>query len=227
MATLIAYLRSPGNGQRHVDPGVGVDEQRRAVQAWAKKRRHRVEAFLEDEAAFGSLEQRPGLVKALAELRENRVDGLVIYRLACLDDDLVAQEQLLVELRGIAAKVYSLAPKEMAELRRTGADPSRQLVRQVLQEAAKNEHSIRALRAASRNGRRPGGAPPYGFRVEGGELTSDPAEQAVVARITELRAAGATLREIARLLNAEGHGAKRASQWHPEAVRRVLNRLAP
>ena len=56
MATLIAYLRSPGNGQS--DDNVGVEHQRHAVRAWAARRRHRVEAFIEDD-----LEMQKALVQ--------------------------------------------------------------------------------------------------------------------------------------------------------------------
>jgi DNA invertase Pin-like site-specific DNA recombinase len=225
MPTLIAYLRSLNNGQS--DDVVDVERQRHAMQAWASKRRHRIEVFIRDDSPSPSPEQRPGLVEAIAALHEGHADGLVVYRLACLDDDVVTQEQLLAEVRSTAKKVYSLAPDEMTNLGRISLEPPRQLVRHVLQEAAKNEDSIRALRAASRNGMRPAGAPPYGFRVEGGELVSEPSEQATVARISELQAAGASLRQIVRLLDAEGHNAKRAGQWHPETVRRILSRLAP
>jgi len=55
----------------------------------------------------------------------------------------------------------------------------------------------------------------------------DPIEQAAVARITDLRAAGATLRQIVRTLDVEGYATKRSGRWHPEAVRRILNRAAP
>jgi DNA invertase Pin-like site-specific DNA recombinase len=224
MAALIAYLRSPRYGPTISD--VGVDDQRRAVQAWANKKRHLIETFFEDDSSAGSFEKRPGLVEAMAALHE-RKGGLVVDRLASLDNDLVVQEQLLAELRRMGARVYSLSAEEMAQLRRTPSDPSRHLVRQVLQAVEKNEPSMTALRAASRNGSRPAGSPPYGFRVEDGELVFDPAEQQAVARIAELRSGGATLREIARRLDAEGHGAKRATRWHPEAVRRVLIRLTP
>ena len=222
MTALIAYLRSP---REHLD---GIDGHDRAVQAWAAKKRHRIVAVFQDDGAAG-LDQRPGLAAAMAALGQDAVDGVVVWRLASLDDDLVVQEQLLAEIRKLGARVYSLNPDEATELRRTPADPSRQIVRQVLQAAAGNEHQIAALRSAARtpNGQRRGGSPPFGYRTEDGQLVPDPTEQATLARIAELRAEGATLREMARALEAEGHRTKRAERWHPESIRRIAKRAGP
>ena len=68
------------------------------------------------------------------------------------------------------------------------------------------------------------GAPPLGFRAEGGELVPDPDEQAAVQRIVELRAEGESLRQIAAALTAEGFTPKRGGAWHPQQVARVLDR---
>jgi site-specific DNA recombinase len=221
MAALIAYLRKP-SGQF-----AGLDDQREVIESWAARKRHRVVATFEDDPAAG-LERRPALVSAMAALGREAIDGVVVCQLASLDDDLVVQEQLLAEIRRLGARVYSLGPNDTPELRRTPADSSRQLVRQVLQTAAGNERSIVAIRFASRtaNGQRQGGSPPFGYRVEDGQLVPDSAEQAALARISELRSEGATLREIARALEAEGHRTKRARRWHPETLRRIAMRVS-
>jgi DNA invertase Pin-like site-specific DNA recombinase len=219
MAALIAYLRNPS------EQLAGLDDQREAVRAWATKKRHRIVAIFEDDVAAG-LQQRPALVSAMAALGQEAIDGVVVCQLASLDDDLVVQEQLLAELRRLGARVYSLNPNDASELRRTPADSSRQIVRQVLQTAAGNERSIAAIRSAAQtaNGQRQGGSPPFGYRAEDGQLVPDPAEQAALARINELRSEGATLRQIARALEAEGHRTKRADRWHPETLRRITKR---
>jgi hypothetical protein len=58
----------------------------------------------------------------------------------------VTQEQLLAEIRRTGASVYSLDPNDAEHLRSESADPSRNLVRQVLQKAAANEPTGPALR---------------------------------------------------------------------------------
>lgn len=72
------------------------------------------------------------------------------------------------------------------------------------------------------------GSPRYGWRAEGRELVPDPAEQAGVYRVWQLHAAGATLRQICRTLEAEGYRPKRGGPgWHTETIRRILAGPAP
>ena len=73
-----------------------------------------------------------------------------------------------------------------------------------------------AMRTAIRTGSEPrpaqggytGGFVPYGRHVVDGEFADDPAEQAVIARARELRAAVKLLRQIAAIMEAEGHRTK-------------------
>jgi DNA invertase Pin-like site-specific DNA recombinase len=225
MAVLIAYLRAcNGGGEKRI----GVEIQRAAVEDWARRRRHQLDAVISENPSAASLEDRQGLVEALAALHQGLAQGLVVYRLDCLDSALVVQEQLLAEVRATGARVYSLQPDDAAELRRIPADPSRQGVRDVLRAAAANQPQMAALRSRRRRQSRPGaGSPPYGYCIADGSLVPDPAEQAALVRIAELRASGATLREIARELDSNGHKPKRGERWHPESVRRIVERLEP
>ncbi|TDO27490.1 DNA invertase Pin-like site-specific DNA recombinase [Kribbella sp. VKM Ac-2527] len=225
MAVLIAYLRTcKGGGEERI----GVEIQRAAVEDWARRRRHQLAAIVSEAPSAGGLEDRHGLAEALAALHQGLAQGLVVYRLDCLDSALVAQEQLLAEVRATGARVHSLQPDEAAELRRIPADPSRQGVREVLRAAAAIQPQMAALRSRRRRHSRPGaGSPPYGYRIADGSLVPEPAEQAALVRIAELRASGATLREIARELDSNGHKPKRGERWHPESVRRIVERLEP
>jgi len=225
MAVLIAYLRTCNGGG---EERIGVEIQRAAVEDWARTRRHQLAAIVSEAPSAGGLEDRHGLAEALAALHQGSAQGLVVYRLDCLDSALVAQEQLLAEVRATGARVYSLQPDEAAELRRIPADPSRQGVREVLRAAAAIQPQMAALRSRRRRHSRPGaGSPPYGYRIADGSLVPEPAEQAALVRIAELRASGATLREIARELDSNGHKPKRGERWHPESVRRIVERLEP
>ncbi len=58
------------------------------------------------------------------------------------------------------------------------------------------------------------GSPPFGWRVERGELVADDAEAEALARIAELRSDGASLREIAlALITHEAHRC-----WHQRPI---------
>ena len=72
------------------------------------------------------------------------------------------------------------------------------------------------------------GAPPFGWRAENSELVPDDDEQAVIARMRNMRNEGASLRDIAATLEAEGVKTKRGhSRWSPTAVRSALDSRQP
>ena len=72
-----------------------------------------------------------------------------------------------------------------------------------------------------------GGQPPYGFTVaeDGKTLVPNAEEQAVLDRIAELRATGASLRAIVRHLEDEGF-TTRSGTWKLGWLQRMTQRLA-
>ena len=56
-------------------------------------------------------------------------------------------------------------------------------------------------------------------------LTPHEEEQRTLTRIANLRAAGASLQQIAATLNAEGHRPRSSSVWHPGTVGLILKRM--
>jgi DNA invertase Pin-like site-specific DNA recombinase len=63
----------------------------------------------------------------------------------------------------------------------------------------------------------------YGFRLcaDGKHVEPDPAEQAVVCQIRQLRQSGRTLRAIAAALNHRGLRTRRDTAWRLESVARI------
>ena len=80
------------------------------------------------------------------------------------------------------------------------------------------------LLKAERGGYAGFGAPPYGTRAADGELVPEPKEVRAIERARALRASGASLRSIAEVLATEGFAPRRADCWHPETLRRLLER---
>lgn len=227
---LIAYLRV--STDRQAEEGLGLDVQRAAIQAWARQSGHRVTLWTADEGVSGSngLEAREGLLDALAGLRTGQGRGLVVYRLDRLARDLVVQETLLAELRRIGAEAFSTSPAESAYLGDDPDDPSRKLIRQILGAVAEYERAMIVLRLRSGRRRKAEGggfaygAPAFGFRASGGNLVPSDEEQETIERVLELRAAGLSLREVARTLDEHHISPRRAANWSPESVRRILAR---
>jgi DNA invertase Pin-like site-specific DNA recombinase len=224
------YLRV--STDRQAEEGLGLDIQEQAIRAWAHTNGHRVVSWFRDEGLSGSngLEHRDGLADALECIKHHSASGLVVYRLDRLARDLVLQEQLLADIRRLGADVYSTSTAEAAYLRDDPDDPSRKLIRQIL--GAVNEYERAMIRLRLSAGRRRKaeiggyayGAPPYGYRTHDGALVEDPDEQAGLRRMRDLRAGGASYRDIAAMLQAEGHEPKRGKVWYPMSVRQALAR---
>jgi DNA invertase Pin-like site-specific DNA recombinase len=228
---VVAYLRV--STDRQAEEGLGLEVQEQAIRAWAKAHGHKVVCWTRDEGVSGSngLDTRVGLGDALEALRERRAAGVVVYRLDRLARDLIVQETLLADVRRTGGVVFSTSNGEDAYLTDDPDDPSRKLIRQVLGAVAEYERSMIALRLRSgrrRKAEKGGfayGSPAFGLRSVSGTLQADEAEQATLRRIQELCASGASLRRIADTLTVEGHRPKRSQVWHPESIRRIIQRL--
>lgn len=226
---LVAYIRVSTADQ--VD-GYGLDVQETEIRAWCKANRHKLAAVYSDEGESGSngLATRVALADALGDVRHGRAEGIVVHKLDRFSRDAMLAEQLLAEVWRMGGEVYSVAPSEN-NLRDDPNDPSRKLIRRILGSVAEYEKDMVVLRmrmGRQRKSARGGfayGSPHYGTRAEGGELVADEREAATLARIRELHAANASLRDMAAALTAEGHRPKRADRWHPESLRRIVARL--
>jgi DNA invertase Pin-like site-specific DNA recombinase len=227
---LAGYLRV--STDRQAEEGLGLEVQEQAIRTWARANGHRVSLWARDEGVSGSngLDRRDGLADALEALKSNLAGALIVYRLDRLARDLVLQEQLLADVRRIGADVFSTSSAEASYLTDDPDDPSRKLIRQVLGAVNEYERAMIALRLRSgrrrkaENGGYAYGAPPYGYRVERGELVEHGAEQAALTRMRALREAGHSYREIAAALQGERHAPKRGTVWHPMTVRQILIR---
>jgi DNA invertase Pin-like site-specific DNA recombinase len=220
---VVGYIRVSSAGQ--VEDGQGLAIQEQAIRRWAREHRHRLVAVHRDEGVSGRLESRDGLEEALSAVRFNGAEGLVVASLDRLARSLTVQEAALQQAWSAGGRVFAVDTGEV--LADDPEDPVRTFVRQVLGAVSQLEAGMIARRLRrgrlhkAESGGYAHGAPRYGWRAEGGELVPDPAEQAVVERIRALRADGASLRDIAGVLNAEGVRSKRGGRWHPATVARV------
>ena len=65
----------------------------------------------------------------------------------------------------------------------------------------------------------------YGTKLRSGRASPHVAEQKMIETIKELRAQGMTLRKVAEILSNMGVPTKkRGNRWHPEMVKRILDR---
>jgi DNA invertase Pin-like site-specific DNA recombinase len=226
----VAYLRV--STDRQAEEGLGLAVQEQAIRAWARESKHRIVAWHRDEGVSGSngIETRLGLADALDDLRAHRAQAIVVYRLDRLARDLVLQEQLLAELRRMPRELFTTAAGEQDYLRDDPTDPSRKLIRQVL--GAVNEYERAMIRLRLQAGARrkkeqggyAGGQPPFGWAARNGQLVPVEAEQSIIRRMRELRAAGVSCRQVAAALNTEGTLSRNGKPWQDVVIGRILQR---
>lgn len=224
----IGYARVSSQEQKL---GQTIELQEKAIKERAATEGWRLLRIERDDALTGSngLDTRRGLAGALAACEAGEAELLVVTEYGRLARDLVLQETLIQRLGAVGVRVLAIMEPEVG-----GDEHTRTLIRQVLGAVKQYERAvIRARMEAGRaramaEGRRGQGQPPYGWKAaerdekgRRGRLSEHPDEQAVLARLDAMRAAGLSLREICRALDAEGIKARRGA-WHPDTVRRAL-----
>lgn len=215
--TAIAYMRVSTDEQ-----DLGVEAQRAALEAWAKREDVDVLAWHEERVSGGAeLKERHALLAALADVRGRRAAMLVMHRL-----DRLSRDPLTALL---AAQEVEKAKATIAYVTGGGAttDPTSKLLRTVLLGVAEFEREIigartkAALAVKRERGDALGrpGRERYGFRRDGKALVEEPAEQATIARARELYAIeGVSVRDVMAALEAEG---RRNRHGKPFGVRAV------
>lgn len=212
------YLRVSTDQQ--ADSGLGLDAQRAAVEAAAKRLGLPLVELFEDAGLSGALdlESRPSLFAAVQALK--RGDVLVIAKRDRLGRDLVGVAMIERQIMRKGARIISAAGEGTE-----GTDASAMLQRQILDVFAEYERRLigqrtkAALRAKRERGELAGNLP-YGYSLnpDGRTLEANPAEAAVLSIMRELRAAGYSQREVAAELNRQGFRTRRGSAWRHQYV---------
>lgn len=239
---LVAYLRV--STDRQADSGLGLDVQEQAIKAWAKSNRHRIVGWFRDEGVSGAngLDTREGLLEAF-EAIEDGAEGLVVYNLGRLSRVLHNQEGALQRVWTHGGRAFSV--EDGGEIIEDDPDdPMRTFVRQVMGAVYQLERAMIGKRMREGRAAKAGeggyafGAPPFGYRSEEGELVPDPDEQKALKLMKRMRKQGASLREIGKVLEAEGHLPRQArrpgkrrqksgattGRWHPPVIADILKR---
>jgi DNA invertase Pin-like site-specific DNA recombinase len=217
----VGYVRVSTQEQR-----LGPKAQAAALDRWAAREGVQLIAVFVDHGVSGAtpLSDRPGLIAALAALEQADAGVLV-----------AAKRDRLAREVGIARAVEAQAAKEGAIVRTadgtsdaTGSagviskglhDLLGEWEREVIRERTRAALALKRAR-----GERVGKVP-FGSRLaaDGVHLEPEPSEQAALASMRALRAAGASLRDIVARLDADG-ATCRGRKWHLTTVARLLQR---
>jgi DNA invertase Pin-like site-specific DNA recombinase len=218
----VGYLRV--STEEQASSGLGLEAQRAAIVALAKRRELLLEEPIEaDEGVSGAepAERRPALTRALERVR--RGYALLVAQPDRLGRDVTEAVRLLGELerRGV---VLVCANGVSTEAR----DDTSWLLMMLLVVFAEfqlrqGRSRTRGALAAKRARGEAAGAVPFGFtKLESGALERDEDEQEVLALIRAWRAQGRGPKWIAKELRALGRKAKRGGEWGASSVRSVM-----
>lgn len=191
----IGYVRVSTEEQ-----ALGPEAQRGALERWAASRGVRLAAVFEDQGISGGApaEKRPGLLGALAALREHGAGLLVAAK-----RDRIARDTVIAAMVEQAA-VRAGAGLTTADGSSDGAGPEGQLMRGIVDVFAQYERGVirsrtRAALAVKRSRNERTGQVPYGYTLaaDGVHVEENTSEQVIIAEVRALRAAGLSLRAVA------------------------------
>lgn len=223
MQRVLAYVRV-STTEQSVD-GMSIDAQLARIRAWADAVGAVIVEEIVDAGVSGTkpLKARPGgarIDKLLASTKPT-VDSIVVVRLDRLGRD--AAESLSLFKRFRTGKLGLVSVSDQVDLSSAHgrAMAGVAAVFAELERALISARTVEALAELRRQGRA-WNHPPLGWRVEGGVLVPDSAEQVTVELIKTLRADGHSYRTIAMYLTAAGATTKRGGQWAAATVRSAL-----
>lgn len=208
--TAVAYLRVSTTEQS--DSGLGLDAQRRTIEAYAEARELTIVEWFEDAGVSGGTAptKRPAMSDALDALAERRAETLLAAKLDRISRSLADA----VDLDRIAAKQgWRITTADQMVDTTTPAGRAAMNMLRVFSEFERDMISLRTREALAEK------------RAQGVQLgTPSTLTDAVVERICRAAYSGASLRSIGSSLESDGvRTGSGSTTWHANAVRRVLD----
>jgi DNA invertase Pin-like site-specific DNA recombinase len=215
----VAYIRVSKDEQK-----LGPEAQRASIEAWATREGVQVVSWHVDQGVCSvtPIDERSGLVAALAALREHGAGVLVVAKRDRIARDVVLTAMVERAAGALGARVVSAAGDGSV-----GDSPADAMMRGIVDVFAQYERGMirsrtKAALAAKKAKAECVGQVPYGFVREGDRLVAVPAEQATIALARKLSAEGRSLRSVADALAAEGRVNRKGGTFLAPQVARML-----
>jgi DNA invertase Pin-like site-specific DNA recombinase len=216
----IGYIRV--STEKQADRGVSLEAQSEKVRAMAVVQGAELADVIVDAGESAKSLDRPGMKRLLALVDSKAVDVVIIAKLDRLTRSVADLAELLKRFERRGVSLVSVA--DSLDTRSAAGRLVLNIMVSVSQweREAIGERTRDAMRHKRAKGERVGTIP-FGFRMGGdGLLAEDAAEQGVLSRIRELKAAGRTVREIADELNRQGYTTRRGTAWRFQYVAAAL-----
>lgn len=223
MSITAAYLRVSTEQQLH---GAGPMQQRDNLVAYAVQHGIKVDIWATDDET-GTTADREKIQWLLSEAREGRLQTLLVDRLDRLGRKMHVCESLYEAFTAAGCQVRFVA----AHFENNAAGT---LMRQIMSSFAEYQRTELLQRMqqckrakAARLGLYSRCITPYGYRLDStGGMEENPEEAAAVRIAARMRAEGASLRDIATRLHADGFLSRsKRNTWSATQVKRILDNL--
>src|SRR5580692_7441768 len=196
----IGYVRV--STEKQADFGVSLEAQTEKVRAMAVVQGAELAEVIVDAGESAKSLHRPGMERLLSLVDAGAVDTVIIAKLDRLTRSVADLAELLKRFEKGGVSLVSVA--DSLDTRSAGGRLVLNIMVSVSQweREAIGERTRDAMHHKRSNGERVGTVP-FGYRTaaDGLHLEADPAEQGILSRIRELKAAGFTTRRIAAELN--------------------------
>lgn len=225
MLQVISYSRV--STQDQAEEGVSLDAQDAKNAAYAALYDLNIIAFIRDAGESGKNLKRPGIQRAIAMLRNNEADGIIVIAISRLTRNQGDGARLIEEFFSEKAGKQLFSVNESIN---TKTATGRLFISILLAMSAYEreltiERTIAALDHKKRNGHRVGNVL-YGYTLseDGKTLVPDTSQQQAISLMNALRADGWSLRRIAAELDKQGFPSQSGRPWSVSAINRILRR---
>jgi DNA invertase Pin-like site-specific DNA recombinase len=216
----IGYIRVSTDKQ--ADFGVSLEAQEAKIRAMAVVQGADLAEVIVDAESAKSL-KRPGMERLLSLVDAGAVDTVIIAKLDRLTRSVADLAELLKRFERRGVSLVSVA--DSLDTRSAAGRLVLNIMVSVSQweREAIGERTRDAMSHKRAKGERVGTIP-FGCRMadDGSRLEEDPAEQDILSRIQQLKAAGHTTRQIADELNRQGFTTRRGTAWRFQYVAAAL-----
>jgi DNA invertase Pin-like site-specific DNA recombinase len=225
---VIGYIRV--STEEQATNGQSLDAQRAKLQAYAGLYDLELVEIIVDGGVSGKTLNRPGLQKALVQLRKGQADGLLIAKLDRLSRSVKDWNTLIDGFFGEKAGKQLFSVADSIDTRTAAG----RLVLNVLMSVAQweretiGERTRDALQHKIKVKGERCGKLRFGFNLaeDGVTLVPNAGEQEAIALMKSLRGAGYSYRAIAEELNASGFQTKEGKPWIHSSIAGILARAA-
>lgn len=194
-----------------------LDAQRESAENYINSQKHEgwtnPNGRYDDGGFTGANIERPALQKLLSDIKEHKVDCVVVYKVDRLSRSLLDFSQLLEFFDQHGVTFVSVTQQfntntSMGRLTLHILLSFAQFEREIISERTKDK-----MAAARKRGQWLGGRPPFGYTVEkdSKKLTVSPQEADLIREIFQLYLEGNSLLQVANIINDKGCRTKQAT----------------